>query len=51
MPTNAARVEGRRQVVRWMGESWIDEQDPESNLTDLLADLMHWAYSHSIDFE
>lgn len=51
MPSNAARAQVADRAIRAMGVSWVDEYDPEANLTDMLADLMHWADRQEIDFD
>jgi hypothetical protein len=51
MPSNIERVQVAEGAMRAMGELWLDEYDPEANLTDILADLMHWADSGGFDFD
>lgn len=51
MPSNTARVGVADRAIRAMGEAWLDECDPKANLTDVLADLMHWAHVRRIDFD
>lgn len=50
MPSNAERVMVADRAVNAMGEPWIDEDDPQANLIDLLVDLMHWADRRNVDF-
>lgn len=51
MPSNTERADVADRAINAMGEAWIDQCDPEANLTDLLADLMHWAYVRGFDFD
>lgn len=49
--THDGWVKGQSEQIRRFIDAYCDDTDAETNLSDLLADLMHYAEQHKIDFD